>query len=389
MEGFPPPPDKRATLTNWDLPPVNRWSFQNVRRVLPTAPVPRGDGPVANFARAEQDLSSMLFDTADGRRITVAQLLDETYTDGFLVLHRGRVVTELYFNGMTPATPHLSHSVAKSIVATVAGMLVDDGVLDLQAPVSRYVPELLRCGYADARLHHVLDMRSGVRFSEDYGDPASDVSKIDIAAGWRPNPQPDRPGSVYDLILTLPKEREHGGAFAYRSIETDVLGWTMERATGMHLADLVSRRLWAPLGVEHEAYFTVDRAGTALADGGFNATLRDYARFGQMHLAEGRFNGRQIAPRDWVLATRTGDRSAFGEPYTLASPTGAYSKQWWVHDVDRGITMARGVFGQLIYIDPTIELVAVKLSTWPDYLMPTMSLNTYRAIAAIGTALGR
>jgi CubicO group peptidase (beta-lactamase class C family) len=387
MRGFPPSPDRRVTLDNWDRPPFNRWSFLNVRQVIPTAEVGRGDGPATLFEQAGRDLGEVAFEELSGRPTTVARLLAETYTDGFLVLHRGAIVTELYFNGMTPGTLHLSQSVAKSIVGTVAGMLIDEGLLDPAAPLTDQVPELAGCGYKDATLDQVLDMRSGVRFTEDYGQPGADISRLEAASGWRDNPDPDLPDSIYDLILTLPQERPHGGAFQYRSVEADVLGWVLERASGTALPELVRAKLWSCLGVEQAASFTVDRAGTALADGGFNATLRDYARFGQAYLQNGFFNGRQIVPEAWVRSTRRGDQSAFGEPYRAQTPDGAYRRQWWVKDVDAGVTMALGVFGQMIYVDPTADLDAVKLSTWPDYLNLEFKLNTLRALEAIAAEL--
>ncbi|HEY7688588.1 MAG TPA: serine hydrolase [Dongiaceae bacterium] len=386
MQGFPPPRDRRPTHENWDLPPYNRWSFQNVRKVLPTAPVARGAGAVDALPTDNQDLAAVAFTAMDGSKRSLAQLLADTYTDGFIVVHRGRIVTEIYFNDMTPSTEHLSQSVAKSLVSTVCGILIHDGLLDPQAPLTQYVPELARCGYGDATLNHVLDMRSGVRFNETYGDPDADITLFDIVTGWRP-PRDGVPLSVYDYLLTLPKDREHGGDFKYRSVETDVIGWVMERAADRHLCDLVSRHVWSRIGVGHEAYFTVDRAGSALADGGFNATLRDYARFGLLHLNDGRAMGQQIVPKEWVRACRTGDPRLFGEPYNILTPGGAYSKQWWIKDVDKGISQARGIFGQLIWIDPPAEMVAVKLSSWPEYLMPEFSFNTYRAIEAIAREL--
>jgi CubicO group peptidase (beta-lactamase class C family) len=153
------------------------------------------------------------------------------------------------------------------------------------------------------------------------------------------------------------------------------------------LTELVGRELWAKLGAEWDACFTVDRAGTALSDGGFNATLRDYARFGQMILQDGRFNGRRIVPAEWIAACRTGDNALFGEPHRAHFPNGAYRNKWWIKDVSARVTMALGVFGQMIYVDPDAALVAVKLSTWPDYLNPEFKLDTIRAVEAVAAAL--
>jgi CubicO group peptidase (beta-lactamase class C family) len=230
-------------------------------------------------------------------------------------------------------------------------------------------------------------MRSGVRFDETYTDPNSDVARLDPIVGWKPN-RPDLPNCIYDLILTLPKERAHGGAFQYRSIETDVVGWVCERATGRHLCDLVSALVWQPMGAEFDACFTVDRGGVALADGGFNASLRDYARFGLVYLNGGSIDGRQVVPARWVEACRhRGDAAVFGAPYTDALPGGAYTRQWWVRDARRGIIMARGVFGQMIYVDPSRELLVVKLSTWPDFTNLDRFRLTLAAVDAIADAL--
>lgn len=387
MHGHPPPPEKRPTLENWDLPPFNRWSFQNVRSLFPTVDVYRGSAQVRPFETDFQDLSEIQFTSVDGHIKTVEQCLAQTYTDGFLILHHGRIVTERYFNDMGPATTHLSQSVAKSVVGTLTGILHAEGFVDLQASLGDVVPELRQGGYARATLSHVLDMQSGVRFSEDYGLPGSDMTRIDIASGWRPTRRGETRPTIRDVIVSLPQARPHGKVFQYRSVETDVLAWVLERATGQSLAALLSDRIWSRIGAERDSYFTVDSAGTALADGGFNATLRDYARFGAMILNGGRVGVDQVVPEDWVLSLRTGETDKFGDPYTILSPNGAYRRQWWVHDVDRGDFMARGVFGQLIYVDPEADLVAIKLSTWPDYLIPEFGADTVRAIYAIGQAL--
>lgn len=390
MAGFPPPPDKRITLENWDSPPFNRWSFQNIRSILPTRAIARAPGSPAPLPRAIQDLDQVGFIDADGQPGTVAAMLETTYTDGFILLHRGRVAMERYMNGMSETSLHLSQSMVKSFVGTLLGILAGRGVLDLARPVSDYVPELAATGYAGATLGQVADMRSGVRFNEDYLDPLAEVSLLDRAAGWKPAIAGATPAGIYDFILGLRQERPHGGHFAYRSIETDVLGWVMERATGLHLTELLSRELWQPLGCEVEGCMAIDRAGTCQADGGLNAALRDYARFGQMYLEEGAFNGREIVPAEWVQACRTGDRAAFvplyGERFA-AFPNACYSRQFWVLDAATGRHCAFGVFGQMILIDPPSQIVAVKLSSWPDFLNDARRITTIRAIEAIAREL--
>ncbi len=382
MHGSPPPPEWRVTRENWDRPPFNRWSFQNVSKVHRTAPIRRGDGPSTPLAEAPCDLESLSFDSPEGS-MTVSELLDRTYADGIIVLHRGTVLLERYYNGMAADSLHLSQSIAKSVTGAAFGILVGRGLIDPQRQVEHYVPELSECGYGGALVQHVLDMRSGVDFDEDYTNPNSHMGILDRAAGWKPRRADTDPECIYDLILSLKQSDAHGRPFKYRSIETDVLALIMERVTGSRLADIVSRELWAPLGAEHDALFTIDSAGQALADGGFAATLRDYARFGQMILSDGFFNGQEIVPAEWIAATRDGDTSVFSPEARMVLPKGAYRNQFWIEDVDTGVLMCRGVFGQAIYLDHNNDLTIVKLSSWPDFINIDWTLLTLRACHAI------
>lgn len=389
MQGLPPAPGKRPTLDNWDLPPFNRWTFRNVRSVLPTAAVAPGAAPSA-LPPAHRNLDDLPVAAVDGSPGTLAALLRETWTDGFLVLHEGRLVYERYLNDMTERSLHLSQSVGKSFVSTLVGILWARGLLDLEKPVSHYLPELKDCGYRDALLWQVLDMRSGVKFDEEnYADVEAEIGMLDRAAGWKPH-RAGQPETVIELILALRQERPHGGDFVYRSIETEVLGWLVSRVAAMPLVDFMSETLWAPMGAEFEANFTVDRDGLPLASGGFNAALRDYGRFAQLFLDQGLHNGRQLVAPDWIAQCRRGDRAAY-EPHYGARfadyPDALYSRQWWVLDPRRGLHLALGIFGQMLWIDPRERLVVVKLSTWPDYLNAASSAATYRACEAIGRAL--
>jgi CubicO group peptidase (beta-lactamase class C family) len=369
---------------DWDRAPWNRWTFQHVREMTPTAQVWRGRGPVSPLPANLQDIDPISFEV-DGKRETVGAFLQSSFTDGLLVLHRGRVIAERYLNGMSRRTPHLSQSVAKSIVGTVAGILVHRGVVDPEAPVTQYLPELEATAYRGAAVQHVLDMTSGVVFDETYTATDSHMAMLDAACGWKRPRNPAWPKSVWELILTLKDmECQHGASFRYRSIETDVLAFVLQRASGMQLAELVSRELWEPMGAEEDAYFTVDPEGYALADGGFNATLRDYARFALLHLNGGALDGRQIVPQAWIEETRLGGKpDLFGGVYHEVLPRGAYHNQFWIEDPKRRAYMARGVFGQFIYIDPDAQFAAVKLSSWPEFLDVERSRTALAAVKAI------
>lgn len=374
----------------WDRAPWNRWSFLHVRDILPTAVVSPGPGPAPPLPRAERNLDDLEV-TADGKPATLATYLAQSFTDGFLVLKDGAVVYERYLNGMDAATLHLSQSVAKSFVGALAGILARRRLLDVRAPVTDVLPELKTTAYAGATVRHLLDMTSGVRFTEEYTDPYSDMGRADVASGWKPppagaDPAFKWPATMFELILTLGhQEREHGAQFSYRSIETDVLAFVLERASGKRLPQLLSEEIWQPLGMEQDGCFTVDPDGFALADGGLNACLRDYARFGQMILED----GAGIVPAAWVDATRLGDPSLFGTPYTAVLPRGAYRNKFWIEDPVKRTLMARGVFGQLIYISWQYRMVAVKLSSWPDFVNPAWTREAIANFHAVGAALSR
>ncbi|MGH6893407.1 MAG: serine hydrolase domain-containing protein [Dongiaceae bacterium] len=381
-----------ASLTwgNWDWPPQNRWAFQHVGELLRTATISRGHGPAWHFGSAPRDISAIAFVDIDGATRTVADMLAATYTDAFLVAHDGRIVAEIHLNGMTRSSLHLSQSVVKSMTSTLVGILVGQGELQIDRLVSDYVPELAQCGYRGATLAQVLDMRSGVKFSEDYLAPDSEVAALDRAAGWKPRRDAADTLSIKGLILTLQQERPHGGAFLYRSIETEVLGWIVSKVTGQGLATFMSNALWQPMGAEADANITIDHDGTGLADGGLSGTLRDYARFGQLFLDAGARGTKQVVPEAWALSCRTGDAEAFRANYAGKFDgfnDAAYAKQWWALDTKNGLHMALGIYGQLIQVEPARRLVAVKLSSWPQPVNDAFNATTQRAIDAIGREL--
>jgi CubicO group peptidase (beta-lactamase class C family) len=370
---------------DWDRPPWNRWSFQHVRDILPTVEVSRGNGVAHVFESTPALLDGVLVPGLDGKAVPLDTLLEDTFTDGFIVLRHGTIVCERYLNGMTDRTLHLSQSVAKSFVGVLAGIFIDRQLLNLNAPISLYLPELHATGWKGATLQQVLDMTTGVDFSEIYTDPFSDIGQVDVACGWKPipdgaDPAFKWPAHMWELILGLKTcARPHGKKFEYRSIETDVLAFSLERVTAKRLPELLSEELWQKMGAYENACFTVDSAGFATADGGLNACLRDYARFGQLMLED----GGGIIPLEWVKATRTGRHGHFEGRYASTLPGGAYRNMFWIDGTADHALLARGVFGQLIYINHVTGVVVAKFSSWPDFVAPELETATLNAIHAI------
>jgi CubicO group peptidase (beta-lactamase class C family) len=376
----------RATLANWQDPPFSAWAFQHVRELIPTARIARADGP-APLPRAERDLSGLAFRDGD-RDWTVAGFLAASHTDGFLVLHRGQVVAEHYANGMTPDTPHLLMSVSKSVTAAVAGVLAGRGLLDPAAEVSSIVPELGTTSFAGAAVQHLLDMRTGTSFSEDYDDLAADVRTYERVYLWRPSGGEALPGAL-GYFATLGNDGPHGGPFRYRSILTDVLAWVLERAAGRRLHELIATELWQPMGAEHDAEITLDPYGNPMADGGVCATLRDLARFGQLYAT----GGGGLVPADWVRDTIRGAPDGAAAFTSADSPPGYppgahYRNCWWVRDPGEPFFHASGINGQNVFVHPPSQTVVVKLSHWPTPLSQPLIQMTLAAVRAIIAALG-
>ena len=389
MIGSSTPQEWRVPLIDWDRPPWNRWTFQNIRQILPTANIKHDKNHVSELKYNLQNIEDINFKDTNNQSVSVSQMLNDTYTDGFLVHIGGHIIHESYYNEMRPDTVHIAQSVSKSVTATVAGILIGRGLLDPNENITNYLSELKETAWNGAKLQHVFDMTSGVKFGEEYDVRNSDIGKMDVASGWKPIPEGSDPNEywpncVWDQMLTLKeKEAEHGERFLYRSIETDVIAHAMERVTGKKLADLISEELWQKMGAEEDANITVDSSGYGLSCGGISSSLRDFARFGILHLNNGELNGKQIIPTEWVNDIRSGQHGLDNASLREMLPNGQYRNQFWIEDKEKTTVMCIGVFGQLIYIAPEYDMVVVKFSTWPDFIDTEHKLNTLSAIHAI------
>jgi CubicO group peptidase (beta-lactamase class C family) len=393
MTGFPPAPESQVTLANWQDPPFNRWAFKHLRELIPSHVIPAAPPGAAPLPASALPLGNPPLTRLDGSAATLDAVLAETFTDAFLVMHDGQVVAERYYDGMTAGTRHLLMSVSKSILGCVAGVLADRGLLDPGAPVTAYVPEAARSGYAGATIRDLLDMRTGVAFRETYTAPDAEVRVMERSMGWRPM-QPADPQGAYPYLLTLGSAGPHGGDFSYRSADSDMLGWACERASGIRTADLVSALVWQPIGAEADAEITCDPLGSAIPDGGISATARDLARFGQMLVDDGVARGQVVIPEAWLADVRSpepGVRDAFArtdnEPVL---PGGWYRSQFWVIPGPGGpVLVCLGIHGQLIYADRASRTVVVKMSTWPDAQNTAYLLDTLGACAAVADWMSR
>ncbi len=390
MQGFPPPSDKLIMQPESDFFsfPKLRWTVCHIRELMPTKQVSRGIGPSSPMAYALDDgIDSVTFTPLGSEQpMTWKKALSANYTDGILILHQGKIVYEKYFGALHEAGKHAAMSMTKSVTGLLAEILVVEGKLDDTARVSSIVPELGQSAFGTATVRQVMDMTTALDFSEDYSDPNADIWIYSKAASPLPKPADYRgPNGYFDYLQTVKLDGDHGEAFGYKTINTDALGWMISRTTKTDFAHLLSERIWTRVGAEQDGYMTVDAKGAPFAGGGLSAGLRDLGRLGQLMLNGGELNGKRLFPEQVVNNIRAGgDRTAFEKAGFRTLAGGSYRSMWWVFHNEHGAYAARGVHGQTIYIDPTAQMVIVRLASHPQaknaHTDPT-SLPAYQAVA--------
>ncbi|MBN3761697.1 serine hydrolase [Burkholderia sp. Ac-20365] len=373
---------------NWREAPWNVWAFRHVHEIIPTARIAATPGLAEEPEVSADALTERQF-VVNGERRTVAQILQQTSTDAIAVMRGGRFVADFHAPHFTLQSRHILFSASKSVAGLLAGVLVGDGLLDPDAPVAHYVPELARSAFGDARVRHVLDMRTSLAFNEDYLDPNGIYARYRRAGLLDPRRDGEQPETVIDLLASLPKgDGEHGGPFHYCSPNSDVLGLVIERASGQRYADFASTRLWRPLGLRHDGCVTVDIAGTARSGGGLCMTVRDLARIGELVRLGGKVGERRLIPADWMTDTLTGGSVEAWRQGTFSTwlPNGKYRNKWYQVGNASGACFAIGIHGQWLYVDPLHETVIAKFSSQPQ---PTndetklLNLALFEAIAAM------
>ncbi len=359
-------------------------NFRSMETIFDSAVVHRG-GPTHEFDREVSPLPESY--EYDRQIKSVADFLEDTSTTGLVVLRDGKIAFEEYYLGNTKVSQVISWSVAKSFVSALVGIAVEEGRIDdINQQVSDYLPTLTGSGYEGVEIKDILQMSSGIRFNEDYADFFSDINRLGRAIAL------NRP--LERLISTLQRERTPGTYHHYISVDTQVLGMLLRQATGQSLASYLESRIWQRIGMESDAYWLNDGSGMAIAFGGLNAVLRDYARFGQLYLNGGRWDEEQVVPRSWVQASVTPDGPHLqpGDNPDSSWVLG-YGYQWWIPEDPDGDYLAIGVYNQFIYVYPKYGVVIAKSSAYPDYThdgsaKELETIAMFRAIARSGSTGG-
>ena len=329
-------------------------NFMHMNKVFPSTPI-KSSGAPHIFETGTFELPE--FYEMNGEQYHFLDALDYFKSDGLIVLHEGALIYENYWQGNSKDQPHISWSVAKSFLSALIGIAYHDGLIeDLNDPITKYLKDFNGTGYANVPIKDILQMSSGIIFNEDYGDYNSDINKFARALA--------QGTSMRDFAKALKNGKQPGTFNHYVSIDTQMLAMLLEEVTGQPVAKNLEDKIWTKIGMEHDAYYMVDDTGVAWALGGLNATLRDYAKFGQLYLNNGQWNNEQIVPEDWVHASHKPDGPHLqpGEN-DLSSNTWGYGYQWWIPGFPSTDYLAAGIYNQYIYIDPITNVVIAKTSS--------------------------
>ncbi|PLK73242.1 6-aminohexanoate hydrolase [Rhizobium sp. TH135] len=373
-----------VTLANWRTAPFSRFSFGHAEEVVPSARIsagaeePEGSPVVSDLMR--QSLPEGL-----AGQPNVGAYLDYAHTDAFVLMKAGRIVAEHYAPHASINQLHIIFSISKSLTALVIATLEADGLINPDALVSSLLPEAAGSAYGDCTIRDVLDMRVSLAFDEAYLNTDGAYARYRRATLWNPaDPsQPDE--TLLAFLLTLKKDAHpHGGAHFYASPNSDLLGILIERATGERYADVLSTRLWKPLGAKNHASVTVDAEGTARAAGGISVTARDLARVGEMLRIGGTVDGKRLISETWLADMLTaGDHQAWVDGKSNFFPKGRYRSQWYQSGEQDGAFCAIGIHGQWLYVDPSTDTVIVKLSSQPNPLDDELKHDNFAFFRAL------
>lgn len=390
MVGFPPSVEKLIMQPESDFFsfPKLRWTVCHIRELMPTKEVSRGIGSSIPLEyEIDKNIDSIKFNPLNSQKsMSWEESLLANYTDGILILHKGKIVYEKYFGCLNETNKHAAMSMTKSLTGLLAQILVAEKVLDDTLRVDSIIPELKNSAFGSATVREVMDMTTALDYSEDYSNPNADIWIYSKASSPLPKPKDYKgPNGYFEYLQTVKQKGVHGEAFGYKTINTDTLGWIISRVTNKDLTQLLSERIWSKIGAQQDAYMTVDAKGTPFAGGGLSGSLRDLGKIGLLMLNEGKFNNQQLFPKEVVEEIKKGgDKKAFAKAGYKTLEGGSYHSMWWIFHNQNKAFAARGVHGQTIYVDPTAEMVIVRFASFPTasntQIDPT-SLPAFEAVA--------
>jgi CubicO group peptidase (beta-lactamase class C family) len=337
-------------------PDIQVQTFRNIDRLFPTRTIKRGTH-VYPLPKSDAPLNGVEFASA-GKKYDIFDYMSLNRVSGLLVLKNGKIAFERYELGNDETTRWMSMSMVKSMSSTLVGVAIKDGYIkSIDDRITRYLPTLAGSAYEGVTVRNLLQMASGVKWDETYTNPASDRRRMLEAqlAG--------KPGSILELMRTLARAGEPGTIWNYNTGETQVVGELIHAAVKRPVAQYLSERIWSKFGMESDATWWLESSkGQEIGGSGLSATLRDYGRFGLFFMYGGVLEGEKILPDGWI--------SEAGSSKIIGGKKVNYGYMWWIPDaaanpVHNGAFLARGIFGQSMYLNPAENIVVVVWSARP------------------------
>ncbi|AAS42218.1 serine hydrolase [Bacillus pacificus] len=378
------PSKNNVTKKNWIDDPYLRWSYTHMKEFTLINEVKNNPDHVFHFSTALQNLDDFAVERRFGNTTPLKKLLDDNKTDAFVVVHNGQLVYERYFNGYNESEPHGMASLAKVFTGAIIQSLAEENRIDLEKTADTYIKELKNTPFGKASLQQLLDMQVSVEYpTHGYEHPAleNQDAQLYLASNILPRGKNyDGPMKIYDMLREAEETAPPGSDFSYDNGSAETLAWVIRTITGKSLAENVSERIWSQIGMEENAYYVTDETKVEQASAGLNATARDMARFGQLLLNNGEYNGKQILP-----SSITEDIKNVQEGELAVGPGASisYHNQWWIPHNEQGAFEVLGSYGQTLYIDPKANMVIVHFSSnaTPSNEIHSVYSNMYIDIA--------
>ncbi|MGE1126289.1 serine hydrolase domain-containing protein [Bacillus wiedmannii] len=378
------PSKNNVTKKNWLDDPYLRWSYTHMKEFTLINEVNNNPDHVSHFSTTSQNLDDFAVERRFGNTTPLKKLLDDNKTDAFVVVHNGQLVYERYFNGYNESEPHGMASLAKVFTGAIIQSLAEENRIDLEKTADVYIKELKNTPFGNATLQQLMDMQVSVEYpTHGYEHPAleNQDAQLYLASNILPRGKNyDGPMKIYDMLREAEETAPPGSDFSYDNGSAETLAWVIRTITGKSLAENVSERIWSQIGMEENAYYVTDETKVEQASAGLNATARDMARFGQLLLNNGEYNGKQILPSS---ITENIKNVQEGELAVGPGASISYHNQWWIPHNEQGAFEVLGSYGQTLYIDPKANMVIVHFSSnaTPSNEIHSVYSNMYIDIA--------
>ena len=391
MKGNPVDLNYQVSLENWRKYPFTKWSFVNVRNIIPCSEIQTCNNQTLSFDKDIQNLLDLKINH-DGQTRDLLEVLKFCDTDAFLVMSKGKLIFEFFDQFTNFSSPHIVFSISKSITSLLFGILSKEIKLDLNTKISKIIPETIGSAYEDATIRNLLDMNVSSSFIEDYSGKAEIFKKYRSCTGWDliDASITDIPNGLYDFLSNLPSSKSsHGTKYHYSSPNSDLLGWIIERLTNDKYYNVLSKLLFIPSLLQFSSNVTLDRLGASRSAGGISITPYDLLTLAELTRCKGNNSKGNIVPESWIedFVNPRDNTSYLAQDNLERFPNGNYRSKWYQTGFGENQFCAIGIHGQNIWINPSKELTIIRMSSASDPINIKTEELMFSVFEKIGNSL--